>query len=49
MMGNRRYILSQHELLFVAVQELQPDASMWLPVMPITNGELTLRPAGTIL
>lgn len=28
-------------------QELPPDATMWLPVMPITSGELTLRPAGT--
>lgn len=30
----------------VPPQELEPDSSMWLPVMPITSGELTLRPAG---
>ena len=29
------------------VQELQPDADMWLPVMPVTSGELHLRPIGT--
>lgn len=29
------------------IEELDPDSSMWLPVMPITSGELTLRPAGS--
>lgn len=28
------------------MQEVEPAGRVWLPVMPITSGELTLRPAG---
>jgi hypothetical protein len=34
--------------LLLPAQEVEPSSTAWLPVMPITSGELTLRPAGTL-
>lgn len=34
--------------LLLPAQEVEPSSTAWLPVMPITSGELTLRPAGTV-